>query len=107
MLGTMPADEPHEEIPGWTFLSNHGHVLVCLALDPDARLRDIATRVGITERAVQAIVRNLEDAGYVRTDRVGRRNRYEVRGDLPFRHPLESGVPVGEFLRLVARTPTS
>lgn len=103
---TDATDGTHE-VPGWTFLSNHGHVLVCLALDPDVRLRDIATRVGITERAVQAIVRNLEDAGYVRTDRIGRRNRYEVRGDLPFRHPLESGVPVGEFLRLVTGAPTA
>lgn len=87
--------------PEWTFLSNHGHVLVCLALDPEARLRDIAERVGITERAVQVIVRNLEDAGYVRKQRVGRRNVYTVDGALPFRHPLESGVPVGDFLRLV------
>lgn len=98
----MTAEPTHEGTPSWTFLSNHGHVLVCLALDPEARLRDIAPRVGITERATQAIIRTLEEAGYVRTERVGRRNRYQVRGDLPFRHPLESGVSVGEFLRLVA-----
>ncbi|MGN8246465.1 helix-turn-helix transcriptional regulator [Cellulomonas soli] len=97
----MTVEPTHEGTPSWTFLSNHGHVLVCLALDPQSRLRDIAARVGITERATQAIIRTLEDAGYVRTERVGRRNRYQVRGDLPFRHPLEAGVPVGELLRLV------
>src|SRR5680860_1314461 len=59
----------------WTFLSNHGHVLVCLADEPGIRLRDVAERVGITERSVQHIVRDLEDAGYVVTERVGRRNR--------------------------------
>lgn len=92
-----------ENPPEWTFLSNHGHVLVCLALDPQARLRDIAARVGITERAVQGILRNLEDAGYVLKERVGRRNTYAVKGDQPFRHPLESRVPVGDFLRLITR----
>lgn len=97
----MADASPAPAAPGWTFLSNHGHVLVCLALDPHARLRDIATRVGITERAAQAIIRNLEEAGYVVTERHGRRNSYTVRGELPFRHALESGVPVGELLRLV------
>ena len=63
---------------GWTFLTNHGHVLVCLAATPDARLRDVAERVGITERAVQQIVRELEQSGYVVKQRVGRRNNYTV-----------------------------
>ncbi|NCT90919.1 winged helix-turn-helix transcriptional regulator [Cellulomonas sp. APG4] len=95
--------EPAGAAPDWTFVSNHGHVLVCLALDRHMRLREIAERVGITERAVQAIVRDLEDAGYVQRERVGRRNVYTVHEDRPFRHPLESGVAVGEFLRLVTR----
>jgi DNA-binding MarR family transcriptional regulator len=64
--------------PGWTFLSNHGHVLVCIAGDADLRLRDIASRVGITERAVFSIVNDLEADGYLTRIHVGRRNRYGV-----------------------------
>jgi predicted transcriptional regulator len=86
---------------GWTFLTNHGHVLVCLAATPDARLRDVAERVGITERAVQQIVRELEQSGYVVKKRVGRRNNYAVVRAGRFRHPLESGTSVGEFIDLV------
>ncbi len=86
---------------GWTFLTNHGHVLVCLAATPDARLRDVAERVGITERAVQQIVRELEQSGYVVKQRVGRRNNYTVVRTGRFRHPLESGTAVGEFIDLV------
>ncbi len=91
--------------PGWTFLSNHGHVLVGLASDPDARMRDIAERVGITERAVQMIVADLEEAGYVVRERIGRRNRYTVVLQGRFRHPLEEHVRVGDFLALAVRAP--
>jgi DNA-binding MarR family transcriptional regulator len=87
--------------PGWTFLSNHGHVLVGLAADTDARMRDIAVQVGITERAVQMIVRDLEEAGFVIRERVGRRNRYTVVKNGRFRHALEAHVRVGDFLDLV------
>lgn len=83
---------------GWTFLTNHAHVLVCVAEDPDVRGRDIATRVGITERAAQAIVADLVADGYVTRTREGRRNRYEVHPDSPLRHPLESSHTVGELL---------
>ena len=86
---------------GWTFLSNHGHVLVSLAVEPEIRMRDVAVRVGITERAVQMIVKDLEEAGYVVRERVGRRNRYVVASDGRFRHPLEQHVRVGDFLDLV------
>jgi len=78
----------------WTFLTNHAHVLVCIARDPDVRLRDVAAAVGITERATQRIVADLADAGYVSRTRVGRRNRYVVDLALPFRHPIERGSPV-------------
>jgi predicted ArsR family transcriptional regulator len=88
--------------PGWTFLSNHGHVLVSLAVDPDARVRDIADRVGITDRAVQMIVADLEAAGYVERHRVGRRNRYTVVPGGHLRHPLEQHVRVADLLALVA-----
>lgn len=88
---------------GWTFLTNHGHVLVCLAANPDVLLRDVAVNIGITERAVQQIVGDLERAGVIVRLRVGRRNRYVVRREERFRHPLESGVTVGEFVDLVER----
>jgi DNA-binding MarR family transcriptional regulator len=86
----------------WTFLTNHGHVLVCLASDPDVVLRDVATHVGITERAVQQIVRDLELAGVIARVRVGRRNRYVICSERGFRHTLEADVTLGAFLDLVA-----
>ncbi|GAA4405218.1 hypothetical protein GCM10023168_18650 [Fodinibacter luteus] len=86
---------------GWTFLTNHGHVLVCLAVTPDVLLRDVAASIGITERSVQQIVSDLERAGIIIRLRVGRRNRYLVRREELFRHPLEAGVTIGEFIDLV------
>ena len=88
--------------PGWTFLSNHGHVLVCIAEDPDQRLRDIALRVGITERAVFSIVNDLEADGYVRRIPVGRRNRYELDASRPLRHAVERRHTVGTLLGALA-----
>jgi DNA-binding Lrp family transcriptional regulator len=85
----------------WTFLSNHAHVLVCLARDPDTRLRDVAAEVGITERAVQGIVRDLEAAGVIARERLGRRNTYRVRLDVPLRHPLEAHCSVRALLSMV------
>jgi DNA-binding MarR family transcriptional regulator len=85
----------------WTFLSNHGHVLMCIAATPDARLRQIAERVGITERATQRILGDLVDGGYVSRARVGRRNSYTVNRDLPLRHPVESHHTVGDLIELV------
>ncbi len=87
----------------WTFLSNHAHVLVCLAEDPHARQRDIAQRVGITERAVSSIVADLESEGYLQRERVGRRNRYRVMRRGRLRHPLESHQSVGQLLDAVLR----
>ena len=85
----------------WTFLSNHGHVLVCLAVDPNTRLRDIAAQVGITERAIQKILGDLEGAGIITRIREGRRNRYVVHPDAPLRHPLEAHQSVGDLLSMV------
>jgi DNA-binding transcriptional ArsR family regulator len=85
----------------WTFLSNHGHVLVCLARDPDSRLRDVAALVGITERAVQKILADLDAAGVVERRREGRRNRYRLRTDLPLRHPIEAHCTVAALLGMV------
>ncbi len=85
----------------WTFLSNYGHVVVALARDPDARIRDIADGVGITERAVQKILHELVEQGYVVAHRRGRRNSYEVVRDTHLRHPLEAQVRIGELTDLV------
>jgi hypothetical protein len=86
----------------WAFMTNHAHVLVCIADDPHIRLRDVAVRVGITERAAQSIVADLVGAGFVTRFKVGRRNRYEIHGDRPLRHEIEANQSVGglvEFLR--------
>jgi len=88
---------------GWTFLSNYGHVLVALSTHPDARMRDIADMVGITERAVQQIVRELVVQGYVLKEKDGRRNRYHIAHHAHLRHELESGVSLGELVALVRR----
>jgi DNA-binding IclR family transcriptional regulator len=84
----------------WTFLTNHSHVLVCLWRDPEARLRDVAALVGITERAVQAIVADLEEAGVLTRTREGRRNHYQIHPDVPLRHAVESGRTVRALLRM-------
>lgn len=86
----------------WTFLTNHAHVLLCLVADPEARVRDIAADVGITERAVLRIIGDLEAGGYIQREREGRRNRYEVREDLPLRHPIEQHRPIGALIKLMA-----
>ena len=90
----------------WTFLTNHAHVLLALFRDPDLRQRDIAALVGITEGAVQRILNELESCGYLRIERVGRRNHYEVNGTAELRHPLDAGHTIGEILqRLEHRAP--
>ncbi|MFZ5446050.1 MAG: helix-turn-helix transcriptional regulator [Myxococcota bacterium] len=88
-------------IPRWTFLSNHAHVLLCLARDEGVLMRDVAEQVGITERAVQRIVADLEEAGYVVRVRDGRQNRYVVKRHLKLRHPIEAHREVGELIALV------
>ncbi len=85
----------------WTFFTNHAHILLCIARDPGARIRDMAADVGITERAAQAIVADLVDSGYLEREREGRRNRYHLRPDLPLRHPLETNHSIGEVLALL------
>lgn len=84
----------------WTFLTNHGHVLIYLARHPDARVRDISDAVGITERATVGILSDLVEGGYVDRRRVGRRNTYEVHADVALRHPEESDHRVGEILEV-------
>jgi predicted ArsR family transcriptional regulator len=87
-------------VADWTFLTNHAHVLLCVAQDPGVRLRDVATTVGITERAAQKIVADLVDAGYLEREREGRRNHYRLNDHLPLRHPMDREHQVGEILRV-------
>ncbi len=86
----------------WTFLTNHAHVMVCLRRDPGARLRDVAAAIGITERAAQRIVAELEEGGYLTRAREGRRNRYTLHEGLPLRHRLEGGSRIGDLLESLA-----
>jgi DNA-binding transcriptional ArsR family regulator len=88
-------------IAGWDFLTNHAHVLTCVAHDPGIRLRDIAAAVGITERAAHRILSELVEEGYVLRERQGRRNRYQVKPELPLRHPLVQGREVGDLLEVL------
>jgi len=90
-----------EERRTWTLLTSHGHVLVEIARNPRARVREISEISGITERATQAIIKDLERAGYVERVRVGRRTHYVINTDNPFRHSAQSGLLVGPFLELL------
>ena len=85
----------------WTFLTNHAHVLLSLAADPDATLREVADQVGITERAAHRIVTDLENEGALKRHRAGRRNHYEIRWDFPLRHPIERHCSVGQLVAMV------
>ena len=87
--------------PGWTFFTNHAHVLIALSRDPELRQRDLSELVGITPAAVQRILNDLVDGDYLRRERVGRRNRYEVTSNVALRHPLESDHTVDEILTVL------
>ena len=91
----------------WTLFSNHGHVLVCLARDSEARLRDVAADVGITERAVQKIIRDLQDGGMVKVIKNGRRNRYRIHKKQSLRHDLEAHCTLSELLNMVIKETAS
>ncbi len=94
---TSPSASPPRT---WTLLTNHGRLLLLIATDPQIRLRDMAAAAGITERAAGSIVGDLEDAGYITRQRVGRRNTYALHPDQPFRHQAEAGHHVGELVAL-------
>jgi hypothetical protein len=96
----MEADERRR----WTLLTSHGHVLVEIARNPQARVREISAIIGITERSTQAIIADLEQAGYVERVRVGRRTNYVLNVDNPFRHSAQDGLQVGPFLELLTGT---
>jgi DNA-binding MarR family transcriptional regulator len=95
---------PSHAVKQWTFLTNHAHVLLAIAREPTVRLRDVADAVGITERAAQAIVADLEAGGYLHRERVGRRNQYTVNPAGRFRHPAEADHSIGDLLNLFTGT---
>lgn len=86
----------------WTFLSNHAHVLIVLHNQGDLVLREVAARVGITERAVQRIVQDLEEDGFIRREKIGRKNHYEINTEHPLRHAIEAHRNIGDLLALIA-----
>lgn len=85
----------------WTFLTNHAHVLAVLHSDPQLVLRQVAIKVGITERAVQRIIQDLEEGGFIQREKVGRQNRYQVLTNQSLRHPIESHRKIGDLLKLI------
>jgi len=85
----------------WSFMTNHGRALLCIAHDPGTRLRDIASALSITERTAYGIVNDLTDAGYVTKEREGRRNKYQVHGHMPLPDPIARERTVGEVLDLL------
>lgn len=89
----------------WTFLTNHAHVLVCLAREPDAVMREVAQKVGITERAVQKIIADLEATGILERTRHGRRNHYRINLEANLRHPLEGRARIRDLLAMAGETP--
>lgn len=99
----MPIDKNIETTHTWTYLTNHAHVLLCLVQDPSARLRDVAERVGITERAVQRIVADLEASGVIVKEKDGRRNHYEIHPDQPMRHPVEAHKTVATLIKALGK----
>ena len=100
-----PARPEVDRTQTWTFLTNHAHVLIALADNPTLRIRDLAVRVGITERAIQRIIADLEDAGYLTHQRDGRRNSYRVRTNRPLRHPVEAHQTVAVLLGALVQRP--
>jgi hypothetical protein len=102
----VSANSNRTKLPAWTFLSNHGHVLLTIAADPQIRLRDVADRIGITPRAVQRIVADLVECRYLERERQGRRNRYRVHSEQPMRHPMVAHHEVGSLLKLLMQVCT-
>ncbi len=104
-----PAARPvrRENRHRWTFLTNHSHVLILLHADPDLVLREIAAKVGITERAIQQILHDLEEEGFIEREKVGRQNHYRVMTDQALRHPIESHCSISDLLSLIVDHPRS
>ncbi len=114
--GASTGEQPPSVSPGpakaggevrhrWTFLTNHSHVLILLNAEPDLVLREIAARVGITERAIQQIIADLEEGGFIEREKIGRRNHYDVKTDHYLRHPIEAHCKIADLLSLIVDHP--
>jgi hypothetical protein len=101
MEDTQAMTERTDHSASWTFLTNHAHVLICLKKEPGLTLRDVSLRVGITERAVQRIVADLEEEGYLVREREGRRNTYQLNLNRPLRHNVEHPCTIGDLVELI------
>jgi DNA-binding MarR family transcriptional regulator len=102
-LSASTAEEKSSHV--WTFLTNHAHVLCVLHSDPEKVLREVAIEVGITERAVQRIIQDLEEGGFIERERVGRRNRYHIPKGKSLRHPIEAHRKIDDLLKLISGDP--
>lgn len=102
-MAEAKAPQNNGKSTGWTFLTNHSHVLICLAMQPDMLLREVAQKVGITERAVQKIVLELEEGGVLIRERVGRRNHYTIKEGRALRHPVEGHRLIKDLLDMVRK----
>jgi len=98
---TSPAHSAAASGGRWTFLTNHAHVLILLSKAPDTVLREVALQVGITERAVQRIIADLERDGFIERQKVGRQNSYRIRPNQPLRHPIEAHRSIGDLIDLI------
>jgi len=105
MVTELRKSDSGDDFHIWRFVTNHAHVLACIAADPSVRVRDIARAIGITERTVGQIISQLEEAGYITRTRVGRRNEYVVHEGLPLRHPEHRHHSVGELIRFLKSPP--
>jgi len=108
VLNATVSDVPEPRVttaasPRWTFLTNHAHVLILVSQEPSIVLRDVAQQIGITERAVQRIIADLEEGGFIKREKVGRQNRYTIDKALPLRHPIEAHRLIGDLLNLVLK----
>ncbi|MBL9165595.1 MAG: winged helix-turn-helix transcriptional regulator [Planctomycetaceae bacterium] len=98
-----PADSLGPRPPTWTFLTNHAHAIILLSQEPSIILREVAVRIGITERAVQRIIAELEEAGYIEKHKLGRQNHYRILASQPLRHPIENHRTIGDLLDLIRK----
>ena len=98
----VAAPTPRDNVHRWTFLTNHAHVLILLSQDSSIVLRQVASRIGITERAVQRIIADLEEDGFIERQKIGRKNHYRILVERALRHPIEAHRTIGDLIALIA-----
>lgn len=101
---TTSSEPESMESHRWTFLTNHAHVLILLSQEPNLVLREVAQRIGITERAVQRLIADMEEDGILEREKVGRKNQYRIRSKKPLRHPIEAHRTIGDLIALIVKS---